>query len=102
MGRTLRFARPGDGAQIAAFVRGLAVYEKLERFAVATPEHFERALFGPQPTAEVLLAEVDGEPVAFGFDRDATGSAGERKGGRVLVPLGPREATHEVRMRFEP
>ena len=65
MGRTLRFARPGDGAQIAAFVRGLAVYEKLEQFAVATPEHFERALFGPQPTAEVLLAEVDGEPVGF-------------------------------------
>ena len=30
-----------------------------------------------------------------------TGAAGEIKGGRVLVPLGPREDTHEVRMRFE-
>ena len=45
--------------------------------------------------------EVDGESVAFRFDRDATDAAGERKGGRVLVPLGPREDTHEVRMRFE-
>ena len=53
-------------------------------------------------TRKPRRVEVDGEPVAFGFDRDATGSAGERKGGRVLVPLGPREATHEVRMRFEP
>ena len=44
---------------------------------------------------------VDGEPVAFGFDRDATGATGEVCGGRVLVPLGPREDTHEVRMRFE-
>ena len=44
---------------------------------------------------------MDGEPVAFGFDRDATGATGEVCGGRVLVPLGPREDTHEVRMRFE-
>jgi hypothetical protein len=35
------------------------------------------------------------------FDRDATGATGEVCGGRVLVPLGPREDTHEVQMRFE-
>ena len=50
---------------------------------------------------EPRRVEVDGEPVAFRFDRNATGAAGEIKGGRVLVPLGPREDTHEVRMRFE-
>ena len=52
-------------------------------------------------TRKPRRVEVDGESVAFRFDRDATDAAGERKGGRVLVPLGPREDTHEVRMRFE-
>jgi hypothetical protein len=28
-------------------------------------------------------------------------ATGEVCGGRVLVPLGPREDTHEVQMRFE-
>ena len=50
---------------------------------------------------EPRRVEVDGEPVTFRFDRNATGATGEIKGGRVLVPLGPREDTHEVRMRFE-
>ena len=63
--RALRFARPGDEALIAHFVRALARYEKLEQYAVATPEQFERALFGPVPTAEVIIAEVDGAPVGF-------------------------------------
>lgn len=65
MTRTLRFARPGDGALISEFVRGLAVYEKLEQEAAATPEHFERALFGPNPTAEVMFVEVENDPVGF-------------------------------------
>lgn len=50
---------------------------------------------------EPRRVEVDGEPVTFRFDRNATGATGALKGGRVLVPLGPREDTHEVRMRFE-
>jgi hypothetical protein len=52
-------------------------------------------------STEPRSVEVDGEPVTFRFDRNATGKAGQIKGGRVLVPLGPREDTHEVRMRFE-
>jgi raffinose synthase len=52
-------------------------------------------------TARPRSVLVDGEPVAFRFDRDATGATGEVCGGRVLVPLGPREDTHEVQMRFE-
>ena len=50
---------------------------------------------------EPRRVEVDGETVTFRFDRNATGATGALKGGRVLVPLGPRENTHEVRMRFE-
>ena len=46
-------------------VRELAVYEKLEQHARATPDDFRRHLFGPRPAAEAALAEVDGEPVGF-------------------------------------
>ena len=52
-------------------------------------------------TARPRSVLVDGEPVAFRFDLDAIDATGEVCGGRVLVPLGPREDTHEVRMRFE-
>ncbi|MGC8643968.1 MAG: GNAT family N-acetyltransferase [Isosphaeraceae bacterium] len=50
---------------IANLVYELAVYEKLERFAKATPEDFRRHLFGPRPVAEAIIAEVEGEPVGF-------------------------------------
>jgi GNAT superfamily N-acetyltransferase len=46
-------------------VRELAVYEKLEQYAHATPESFRRYLFGPRPAAEAALAEVAGMPVGF-------------------------------------
>ena len=46
-------------------VRELAVYEKLEHHAQATPDDFRRHLFGPRPAAEAVLAEVGGEPVGF-------------------------------------
>ena len=46
-------------------VHELAVYEKLEDKARATPDDFRRHLFGPRPAAEAVLAEVDGQPVGF-------------------------------------
>ena len=46
-------------------VHELAVYEKLEQHARATPDDFRRHLFGPRPAAEAAVAEVDGEPVGF-------------------------------------
>src|SRR5262249_6609571 len=46
-------------------VRELAVYEKLEPCARATPEDFRRHLFGPRLVAEAVLAEVEGQPVGF-------------------------------------
>lgn len=61
----LRDARPGDGAAIARLVRALADYERLLDAAVATPDHFERALFCPNPRVHALIAEAGGEPVGF-------------------------------------
>ena len=43
----------------------LAVHEKLEQFARATPDDFRHHLFGPRPYAEAIVAEIDGEPAGF-------------------------------------
>ncbi|WP_435010449.1 N-acetyltransferase family protein [Tundrisphaera lichenicola] len=65
MNADLRPARLEDSETIAAMVRELAVYEKLEGHARATGEDLARHLFGDRPSAEVILAEVEGEPVGF-------------------------------------
>ncbi|MGP0066291.1 MAG: N-acetyltransferase family protein [Isosphaeraceae bacterium] len=62
---TIRPAREEDAEVVANLVRELAVYEKLEDRAQATPNDFRRHLFGPWPAAEAALAEVDGQPVGF-------------------------------------
>jgi GNAT superfamily N-acetyltransferase len=64
-GFLIRPARPDDGELLVTLVRELAVYEKLEHHAVATPDAFRRHLFGPKPAAEAAVAEVDGEPAGF-------------------------------------
>ena len=57
---------PTTPPTIAALIRELAAYEKLEDQARATADDLRRHLFGDRPAAEVLiLAEVDGEPVGF-------------------------------------
>ena len=61
----IRPARPGDSAILVALIRELAVYEKLEEQANATPEALDRDLFGPSPFAEALIAESAGESVGF-------------------------------------
>ena len=61
----LRPAQRDDVPTILAFIRELAVYEKLEHEAVATPALMERALFGERPAAEVVIAEVGGQPAGF-------------------------------------
>lgn len=61
----IRPARPEDAETLVALIRELAVYEKLEHQARATPEDLRRHLFGPQPRAEALLAEIDDAPVGF-------------------------------------
>jgi len=62
---SIRAARPDDAELLVNLVRELAVYEKLEKRARATPDDFRRHLFGPNPAAEAAVALVAGEPVGF-------------------------------------
>ena len=62
---TIRPARPTDVPLILAFIRELGAYEKLAHEVVATEESLERTLFGPQPAAEVVIAELDCAPAGF-------------------------------------
>lgn len=61
----LRTAEARDCAEIDRLIHELAVYEKLAHQKVGTPGDLERALFGPRPAAEALLAERGGRAVGF-------------------------------------
>jgi GNAT superfamily N-acetyltransferase len=61
----IRPGQPGDAEVLVNLIRELAVYEKLEMYAQATPEALRQHLFGPQPYAETLVAEVGAEAVGF-------------------------------------
>ena len=61
----IRPCRPDDAETLVNLVRELAVYEKLEDAARATADDFRTHLFGPRPTAEAFVAEVDGRVVGF-------------------------------------
>jgi GNAT superfamily N-acetyltransferase len=62
----IREARPGDVPVIVQLVHELAAYEREPEAVVATEEHVQTALFGPDPRAHCLVAETDGgEVVGF-------------------------------------
>ena len=61
----LRPAVPSDVALILQLIRELADYEKLLDRVVATEVLLREALFGQQTRAEVMIAEVNGQPAAF-------------------------------------
>jgi len=61
----IRFATERDVRLVLAFIRKLAVYERLEHQMEATEEVLRESLFGPAPRAEVLLAFVGGEAAGF-------------------------------------
>lgn len=61
----IRFAVPDDAAAILAFIRELAEYEKLLHEVVADETAIRATLFGAQPAAEVLIAELATTPVGF-------------------------------------
>ena len=61
----IRFAQRSDVALILRLIKALSVYEKLEDKVFATEEKIDRALFGPKPYAETIIAEVDRQPVGF-------------------------------------
>lgn len=64
-GAAIRAARPADAPGILRLIRALAEYEKLAHEVVASEEALRQTLFGAQPAAEVLLAEVDGRAVGM-------------------------------------
>jgi GNAT superfamily N-acetyltransferase len=55
----------GDVPLILQFIKELAEYEKVLHGVTATEESLRETLFGPSPSAEVLLAYDDEEPVGF-------------------------------------
>ena len=61
----VRFATREDVSVIVSLIRELAIYEKLEHLATATPAGLEAELFGDRPSCECLIGEQDGEPVGF-------------------------------------
>ena len=62
---TIRPATPADLPAIVGLIRELAVFESLGHLMVATPESMAPHLFGPRPAAEAVVAEADGQVVAF-------------------------------------
>ena len=58
-------AEVADVSQILSFIRELAEYEKLAHQAVADETTLAAHLFGDHPAAEVVIAEVDGQPAGF-------------------------------------
>lgn len=65
MALQIRLATPDDTPLILACIRGLAEYERMADQVVATEELLREQLFGPEPGAEVLIAEWDGAPAGF-------------------------------------
>jgi len=64
-GLRIEKATAHDVPLILRFIRELAEYEKLLDAVSATEESLRETLFGPKPSAEVLLACDDEEPVGF-------------------------------------
>ncbi len=62
---TIREALPEDACLILSFIKDLAEYEKLLHEVLATEETIQKSLFGEHKVAEVILGEIDGEPVSF-------------------------------------
>jgi GNAT superfamily N-acetyltransferase len=61
----IRFASVHDAPLILRFIRELAEYERLLSECVATEESVRETLFGNPRFAEVLIADVDGDPAGF-------------------------------------
>jgi GNAT superfamily N-acetyltransferase len=62
---SLRDAVAGDVDDIFRLVCELATYENLADTVVSTPADFRRELFGPNPHAHAMVAELDGAVVGL-------------------------------------
>lgn len=58
-------AKESDTARILSFIRKLAEYERLSHEVTADEATLRAWLFGPRPSAEVVLAYNDGEAIGF-------------------------------------
>ena len=63
--RMIRNATIDDVPLILYFIRELATYERLAHEVVADEALLRETLFGAHPSAEVVIAEDDGQPGAF-------------------------------------
>lgn len=61
----IRSASENDVPLILSFIRELAEYERLSHEVVATEEGLRKTLFHERPSAEVIIGELNGSPVAF-------------------------------------
>lgn len=61
---TFRFAKESDCGLILEFIKGLAIYEKLENEVVATEELLKKWIF-VEKKAEVIFPMVNGKEVGF-------------------------------------
>jgi len=62
---TLRTAELQDVGPIVQLIRELADFERLTHLLQVTPEKLRPQLFGEKPAAEAMVAEVQGQVVAF-------------------------------------
>ena len=58
-------ARPTDVPLILSLISELAEYEKLSHEAIASEASLQESLFGSKPSAEALIARMDGQPAGF-------------------------------------
>jgi GNAT superfamily N-acetyltransferase len=90
MAVTVREATADDAELVHALICELAVYERLADRVTGDPALVREWLFGPDPAAEALIAEVDGAVAGFAlFHR--TFSTFEAKPGIWLEDLFVRE-----------
>src|SRR6266446_2982249 len=62
---TIRPATPADVETILTFIKGLAAFEHEPDAVKTTVDNLRRDGFGEHPKFEVLIAELDGQPVGF-------------------------------------
>ena len=61
----IRPAREDDAPLVLALIRELAEYERMADEVTAAEADIRQALFGPAPSAEAVIATVEGRPAGF-------------------------------------